>query len=253
MKLGFMTWVCPTWDRERIAAFAAESPYDGVELRVDSDQEHGVGADSSEEDRTAVVALFDEYGVEIPALATSQGLAIVDEEDRAAEIDRAKANAVLAGDLGADYLRIFAKGDQDEMNEAAAGAAAEAFTELGEFAEDHGVRPTLETCHDIVQNVDDALAVAEQVETENFGLLWNRPEIEPNELERIADQLYHVHLHEPALDPEDEGIPDMIDQLADIGYAGYLNLEIIRGEDLSEEELLEAGERLSGNIAAATQ
>lgn len=252
MKLGFMTWVCPGWDRERIASFAADGPYDGVEFRVDSDHAHGLSSASDAADREAAVELFDEYGVEIPAVATSEGLAIVDDEDRAAEIDAAKDNAALAGDLGADVLRVFAKGDQDEMNEEAAAAAAEAFTELGEFAADHGVTPTLETCHDIVTGVDEGLAVAEQVETDNFGLLWNRPDITPEELDRIEHLLDHVHLHDPALDPDDEGIPDMIEQFGEVGYDGYLSLEIIRGEDLSEEELTEAGERLQGHIADAT-
>lgn len=253
MKLGFMTWVCPGWDRERIASYAADGPYDGVEFRVDSDHAHGVSTDSSAEDRQAVVDLFAEHGVEIPAVATSEGLAIVDDDEREAEIAAAKANAALAGDLGADVLRVFAKGDQDEMNEQAAAAAAEAFTELGEFATDHGVMPTLETSHDIVRGVDEGLAVAEQVETDNFGLLWNRPDITPEELDRIEHLVEHVHLHDPALDPDDEGIPDMIRQLGEIGYDGYLSLEIIRGEDLSEAELTEAGERLQGHIAAATE
>lgn len=252
MKLGFMTWVCPGWDREQIASFAADSPYDGVEFRVDSDHAHNVSTASSDADRQAVVDMFADYDVEIPAVATSEGLAIVDDEDRAAEIEAAKANAALAGDLGADVLRVFAKGDQEEMNDAAAAAAGEAFTEVGEFAADHGVMPTLETAHDIVTGVDEGLEVADRVETDNFGLLWNRPDITAGELGRIEDLVEHVHLHDPALDPDDEGVPDMIRQFGDRGYEGYFSLEIIRGEDLAETELVEAGERLKGHMRSAS-
>jgi sugar phosphate isomerase/epimerase len=247
-----MTWVCPGWSLERIATFAATGPYDGVEFRVDADHDHGVSTASSAADRQAVVDLFADHGVDVPAVATSEGLAIVDDDARAAEIEAAKANAALAGDLGADVLRVFAKGDQDELNDAAADAAARAFTELGDFAADHGVTPALETVHDVVEGVDEALAIADRVATENFGLLWNRPDITPEELDRIEDLVEHVHLHEPALNSEDDGVPDMIRQFGERDYEGYFSLEIMRGEDLPESELVEGGERLRGFLADNT-
>lgn len=244
MHLSFMSWVCPTWDLERMADFAAETPYDGVEFRTGSGHEHGLTVDSSPAERERAVELFADRGVEIPAVATGAELATPDDEERAAEVADAKANAELAGDLGADILRVFAGHVRDEMTPDAAADTADALTEVGEFAADHGVTPVLETMHDIVTSPADAYAVLDLVETDNVGVLWNRPTIDAEQFEAIRDDVLHVHLHDAVLDPEYEGIIAMMDRFGEAGYDGYFSLEIIRGEDLSEQELTETAERL---------
>ena len=247
MQLSFMTWVCPTWDIDRIADFIDDTPYEGVEFRVDNDHAHGMEPDTPAEERQAVVDLFDERGIDVPAVATSEQFAYVDDEERAAQIESAKANAELAGDLGADVLRIFAGGDQDEMNDEAAAAAAEAFTEVGDYAADHGVTPLLETMHDIVESPEDAYAVLDQVESDNVGILWNRATISEADFAAIEDDLMHVHMHADVLE-DDFDDTSLFSRCADIGYEGAFSLEIIRGEDLADEELRETGDRLQGLI-----
>lgn len=251
MRLSFMTWVCPDWDLDRILDFADRTPYDGVELRVDVDHEHGVSAEDASDRRREVRERFADRGVDLPAVATGEEFAHSDPEEWRSNVERAKENVELAGDLGADVVRIFAGGDREEMTEDAAADAAEAFTEVGEFAEEHGVRPLLETMHDIVQSPEDALAVKERVETENFGLLWNRASIDPSAFERLRGEIDHVHMHEEVLDPEFTDVESMMERFGDDGYDGYFSLEIIRGEDLPEDQLIETGERLSGYLDAA--
>lgn len=246
MRLSFMTWVCPGWDRERIADFVGDTAYDGVEIRVDAGHAHGLGPESSAADREAAVELFEAHGVDVPAVATGAEFAHSGDETRAAAIDAVKANVELAADLGADVVRVFAGGDREEMTEAAAVDAAGAFTEVGEFAEAYGVTPLLETAHDIVQTPDDAHAVLDRVGTDNVGILWNRASIDPADFEAIREDVAHVHMHEDALDPEFDGVLDMIERFREAGYEGYFSLEIIRGEDLPEAKLRETGERLRG-------
>lgn len=248
MRLSFMTWVCPDWDLDDILDFAERTPYDGVEFRVESDHAHGVSADDSAERRREVRERFADRGVDIPAVATGQQFAQSDDEERAEEIATAKEHIELAGDLGADVVRIFAGGDREEMTDAAAADAAEAFTEVGAFAADHGVRPLLETMHDIVQSPEDALNVLERVDTDNFGLLWNRAAISPEEFEALSGHIHHVHMHEDVLDPEFEAVADAMELYREAGYDGYFSLEIIRGENLPEDQLVETGERLAGYL-----
>ena len=244
MRLSFMSWVCPTWDLERMAEFTASTAYDGIELRVDSEHAHGLSADSTDRERAAAVELLADHGVELPAVATGDQLAHSDPDERAEQVASAKANAELAGDLGADYLRVFAMGDREEMTEEAAVDAAASLTEIGEFARDHGVTPVLETMHDIVQHPADAYAVIDRVETDNAALLWNRASITDEEFAAVHDDVEHVHMHDEALDPEFDGVADMMARFRDDGYQGYFSLEIIRGEDLPEDLLRETGDRL---------
>ena len=248
MQLSFMSWVCPSWDLERIATFAADSPYDGFEPRVESDHAHGLSSDSSADEREAAVELFEHHGVSMPAVATGAKLARADPDDRHAEVEGAQANAELAGDLGASYLRVFAGGDGEQMSDAQIEHTAAALTDLGEFAADHGVMPVLETMHDIVRRPEDALAVLDRAETDNVGLLWNRASITPEEFDAVHRNVYHVHMHDDVLDPEFTGVEDLMSRFQSAGYDGSFSLEIIRGEDLSEEELLETGERLRGYL-----
>lgn len=252
MYLSFMTWVCPDWDLDRIVEFTESSAYDGVELRVDEEHAHGLSSESPDEERARAVELFEDRNVDVAAIATSEFFAHSDPEERADQIAAAKANVELAGDLGADVVRFFAKGDRDEMTDDAAADTAEALTEVGEFARQHDVTPLLEVMHDIVESPEDALLVLERVETANVGLLWNRGEVASADFDEIAERVRHVHTHEEVLDPEFEGITELMSRLDEVGYDGYISLEVIRGEDLSEglpeEQVRETGERLRNYV-----
>lgn len=248
MKLAFMTWVCPEWTVEEIIEFGAETPYDGVELRVNADHAHGVDADATPEERAAVRERFAAAGLELPCVATSHQFAVADASEREETLAAAKANVELAGDLGADYLRVFAGGDGESMTDAAADRTAAALTDVGEFGRDHGVRPLLETKHDIVETAADAVAVLERVETPNAGALWNRSTIDEAALDALGERIEHVHVHDEVLDPGNENVGGLAAALSRTGYDGYVSLEIIEGENLPRETLAETGERLSEQL-----
>jgi len=203
---------------------------------------------STPAERAAVVDSFEEHGVEIPAVAAGDELAVADDDERAAQVASAKANVELAGDLGAGVVRVFAGGDREEMTGAAAADTAAVLTELGDLGADHGVTPVLETMHDIVQSPADARAVLDRVETDNVGVLWNRASIDAREFEAIREAVRHVHVHDEVLDPEYEPIADLIERFDGAGYDGYVSLEIIRGEDLPTGVLRETGERLRDHV-----
>ena len=248
MKLGFMTFVCPSWSIERIVRFARKAGYDGVEIRVDAGHKHGVSSKSSKEERRRVRRLFEGEGVEVSSIATSVQFSFPDPEKRRENIEAAKLNIELAGDLGAKVVRIFAGRNVEELTDEVAGYVAEAFTEVGEYAKDYGVCPLLETLHDIVRSADDALKVLRRVETSNFGILWNHSEIDQRSFNLLKDHIRHFHVHEEVLDPENKNVLHLARMMKTVNFDGYVSLEIIRGEDLPEDLLIETGERLKRYI-----
>lgn len=246
MPLSFMSWVCPSWTIRDIASYGETSPYDGVELRVDSDHAHGISRHSSTAERTNVRNILEAHGLEIPCIATSHQFAIADDLDTA--ITDAKADIELAADLGARYIRVFAGGDDGTLPSNAIEGVARALTELGEYAREYGVSPLLETKHDVVQTADDALEILEHVETSNVGVLWNQSTISTSAVEKLADRINHVHVHDDVLHSQNEDVRKMMDKLNAVGYDSYVSIEVIRGEDIPREVLTATGDRLARQL-----
>lgn len=248
MPLSFMSWVCPSWTVGEIANYGGDSPYDGIELRVDSDHAHGVSRHSSAAERAEVRRLLDAHNLEIPCIATSHQFAVVDDLDAA--VDAAKANVELAADLGARYIRVFAGGDEKPLPPDALDQVISALTQLGEHARGFGVSPLLETKHDIVQSADDARKILDAVETSNVGVLWNQSTISSSAVEKLADRINHVHVHDDVLESENEDVRELMAKLRTVGYNGYISLEIIRGEDIPRDVLTTTGDRLARQLEA---
>ena len=251
MKLGFMTFVCPEYELEAIPRFARRAGYDGVEIRVDAGHRHGLSSKSSYEDRVYARRLFEREGIEICSVATSVKLAQLDEDKWQAQVKQAKADIKLAAHLGADVVRIFAGGDSGEMTPELAQVVADAYTELGDYAEPDWVCPMLETGHDIVKGKEEALLVIERVRTPNFGILWNQAGLERDFYDALKDYIVHFHVHDDVLDENNTSVREMAGMMKEIDYNGYVSLEIIRGENMSEDELIQTARRLNAQIAEA--
>lgn len=246
MRLSFMSWVCPGWDIEEIARFGAESPYDGVELRVNSDHAHGLSYESSMEEREYVRELLASRGLELPCIATSHQLTNAASDGE--ELTDAKADVKLAADVGARYIRVFAGGGERSLTASTSEQVAQALTTLGEFSRGYGVSPLLEVKHDMIETADDAAEILDRVQTSNVGLLWNQSTISRSSVERLGDRINHIHVHEDVLDPQNDDVESLARRLQRVGYDGYISLEIIRGKNIPPENLTKTGERLSGQI-----
>lgn len=263
VHLSFMTWVVPDWDLDRILEYAADSVYDGVEFRVQAERhlmdpgrvegghDHGVSAALSTAERREIRDRCERHGVDVPCIATGDEMGHVEPDERADHLASAKANIELAGDLGAPYVRVFCGGGREELDDEVADACAAGFDELGEFGRDHGVTPLLAT-HDVLSDPMDALAVLERIGTDNVGLLYNYDRIDRETADALGDRIRHVHVHEDVLDAEYEGIADLQRELHGFDYDGYFSLEVIRGENLSVEELDRAGENMRRHVESIT-
>lgn len=251
MKLSFMTFVCPGWGIEKVVEFAAETDYDGVEIRVDAGHRHEVWSRSTAEERARVRRLFEDKGVEVACVATSVKFAFPEPGKRRENIEAAKANLDLAADLGAPVVRCFAGGGIAALTEDAAAYIAEAFDEIGEHAAGRGVCPMLECGHDIIRTAAEASEVIKRVKVENFGVLWNRSHMDEQTFDALKDRIRHFHIHQEVLDPENRNIAGLAKLMRSIDYDGYVSLEIIKKRNLPEEQLIETGKRLKGQIAEA--
>lgn len=249
MKLGFMTFVCPEWEIERIPRFARRAGYNGVEIRVDARHAHGICSQSPYSVRAYVRRLFLREGIDICSVATSVRFAQLDAEKMRQQIAQAKADIKLAAHLGAPVVRIFAGGDSGGMTPQLAELIADAYTEVGDFAASDGVCPMLEAGHDIVKGKEEALQVIERVRTPNFGVLWNHATLERDVFEALGDYIVHFHVHDDVLDEENTSIRDLAGMMKEADYEGYISLEIIRGENMAEEELIGTACRLNSLIA----
>ncbi len=249
--LSFMTFVCPEWKIERVAQFAKEAKYDGVEIRVDAGHKHEVSSQSSAEVRKYVKKLFADEGVDIPCVATSVQFGSSDPAKRRENIQSAKTNLDLAADLGARVVRMFAGGGIPKLTDEAAAYIAEAFDEVGNYAKAPGVCPMLESGHDIIKTAVESAEVIKRVKTSNFGVLWNHSEMDSQTFDLLKAKIRHFHVHEEVLDPNNDNILHLAKLIEGIGYNGYISLEIIKGHNLPEDVLIETARRLKGYIAQA--
>lgn len=251
IRLSFMTFVCPEWKIERVAQFAREAKYDGVEIRVDAGHKHEISSQSSAEVRKYVKKLFADEGVDIPCVATSVQFGSADPAKRRENILSAKANLDLAADLGARVVRLFAGGGIPKLTDEAAAYIAEAFDEVGDYAKSSGVCPMLESGHDIIKTAVESSEVIKLVKTSNFGVLWNYSTMDSQTFDLLKAKIRHFHVHEEVLDPKNDNILHLAKLIKSIGYNGYISLEIIKGHNLPEDVLIETARRLKGYIAQA--
>jgi sugar phosphate isomerase/epimerase len=248
MKLSFMTFVCPEWTMDQAVHFAAAAGYNGIEIRVDAGHKHGVSSQSSAAERAAVKKLFASAGLDIPCVATSVKLAFPDAEIHRQNLESAKANLLLAADLGAPVIRVFAGGQIPNLTDEAAARVAAALDELGQFSAKSGVCPMLECGHDIIKGASEAGAVFKRVKAANVGALWNHSEMDDTVFGVLKSRIRHFHIHNEVRDPSNTNMRQLAARMKGIGFSGYASLEIIEKKNLPEDELKAIASSLQAQI-----
>lgn len=126
VRVAFSTVATPDWTLSRVAEFAEQQGFDGVELRTFG---HGSGrfaCDPGLTDASKVRRIFDREGLSIAGLAS--GLTLdrpifppvlgyaLGEFDR--PVEQAKPYVTLASEVGAPYLRVFGLGEAGKSERA---------------------------------------------------------------------------------------------------------------------------------------
>ncbi|MFJ5291827.1 sugar phosphate isomerase/epimerase family protein [Streptomyces sp. NPDC088348] len=167
MKFAFSTLGVPGITVPDVVRLAADSGYQGVELRAHAEEALHPGTGLRE--RAAAREEFARGGVEILGVAGYVRVAAPG-DDKEIEGDLAEL-VFLAADLGAPFVRVFPGGGGQEPAEADA-AAARRLGVAAEVAADKGVRILLET-HDSHRTGADAARVLGPVGHLNVGALWD--------------------------------------------------------------------------------
>ncbi|MFF0447462.1 sugar phosphate isomerase/epimerase family protein [Streptomyces sp. NPDC004609] len=167
MAFAFSTLGVPGMPVAEVTALAADTGYQGVELRAHPEEpvHPGLGRD----ERAAVVREFERAGVAI--LSVCGYTRVGGAGDDAPVLDEIGELLVLAADLGAPYVRIFpGGGDQDP--DTADATAARRLGAAAETAAGLGVRILLET-HDSHRSGADVSRVLGPVGHRHAGALWD--------------------------------------------------------------------------------
>ncbi|MFF8290511.1 sugar phosphate isomerase/epimerase family protein [Streptomyces sp. NPDC016309] len=167
MKYAFSTLGVPGMPVPDVVRLAAESGYQGVELRAHPEEPVHPGLVGHE--RRAVVEEFARHGVEVLTVAGYARVAEAgDDEPVYEELHRL---LYLAADLGASYVRVFPGGGEQDPAEADA-TAARRLGAAAEVAADLGVRILVET-HDSHRTGADLARIVGAVGHKNVGALWD--------------------------------------------------------------------------------
>lgn len=256
MKLSFMTWACPEWTLNEILTAAIKYGYDAVEPRVDCNQKHGIELSTTKKLRKEIKASFEDMGIEICCLATSQTFAFIEAERRAESVAKTKQYIDLAKETGCPNLRVFGGGTPEgaDFNELKKHVA-ESLRECAEYAKSRKINVCLET-HDSYSCSADALEVVKTAEHPNAAICWDimhpfrMGETISQAFENVKDYVRHCHCHDGKR-PADGGLDGWeltlmgegdiphekaFSLLKEAGYTGALSGEHINY--IAPEELL---------------
>jgi sugar phosphate isomerase/epimerase len=167
MRLAFSTLGIPSLPVPEAVRLAADSGFEGLELRAHPEEPVHTGLTLPE--RVDVVEEFKAAGVEVLAVAGYARIASPGDDD--AVLTEVQELLELARDLGASFVRVF-PGGGDAGPEEADATAARRLAALAPLAADLGVRLLLET-HDSHSTGEDAARVLAAVGHASAGALWD--------------------------------------------------------------------------------
>jgi len=242
MKLSFSTLGCPEWRYERVLEEAAKDGYAGVEIRgvageMRADKIPCFAVGRQQEARHMAEAA----GVKLVGFGSSASFHDPNNLEKALEDGCAAIDVAHA--LGMGFVRVF--GDRigpDDNEDEVIGRVAEGVRTLCRYAAGTGVA-VLQEVHGQFNLARRILGVADRVQMENFGLLWDVAHSDktygdnwPEFYAAIRPLIRHVHFkdHRRGADGGftlcetgrgDIPLLPILRTLEKDGYAGYVSLE----------------------------
>jgi len=250
MKLSFNTWPyasfpvwLPAYPLEEVIKRLSRIGYEGIEIGCASP--HAYPPTLTKERRKEIKKILEYYGMEVssmlPALSGGPGHNVASPipEERRHTIEHYKDIVELCEEWGCKTI-LYIPGWQvfGTPLEQAWAWSVEALTEIAETAANYGVTLVIEpTSHDsnIVDRCDDALMMMREVNKPNVKVMFDtfhvlyRREVCTDYIYAMGNDLRHIHISDNDRLPPGKGRGDfvgVVQALKDIGYDGYLAMEI---------------------------
>lgn len=250
MKLAFNTWVyssfpvwVPAYPLDETIRRLARIGYDGIEIGAASP--HAYPDYLSKERRREIKKLLDDCKITVSSMLPAPGggpgfnVASPLQEERAAAIAEYKKVAQLLHDLGGKTL-VYVAGWQiyGTPRAQAWDWSRTALADIARTANTYGVTVVIEPTSadsNLVDSCDDAIQMMHDCGEANVKLMFDtyhllyRNEVFSDYAYRMGKDLHHIHLSDENRDPPGDGRGDfvnLITALKDVGYSGYLTMEI---------------------------
>lgn len=250
MKLAFNTWVysgfpvwVPSYPLEEAIKRLSRIGYDGIEIGAAAP--HAFPDYLSAERRREIRRVLDGEGIAVSSMLPAPGggagynVASPDAPERAAAIEMYKKVTDLCAEWGAPTLlyvagwQVFGTGRPQAFDWTAA-----ALTEVADHAAAVGVTVAVEPTSadsNLIDSCDDVIALMDAVNRPNVGAMFDtyhtlyRNEVPTDYVYRLGKRLKHIHLADVNREPPGSGVVDyvsLVQALRDVGYDGYLAMEI---------------------------
>jgi fructoselysine 3-epimerase len=250
MNLSFNTWIyssfpvwVPAYTLEETIKRIAGIGYDGIEIGAAAP--HAYPSHLNKDRRKAIKRILDDNGIAVSSMLPAPGggpgfnVASPLEEERMEAVAQYKQVIELCSDLGGPTVMYIAGWQIYGTSRIQAWEwSRQALTEIAKTAADFGIVLVVEptpTDSNLVESCDDAIEMMEQVGAKNVGLMFDtqhayyRNEVPTDYVYRMGKNLRHIHLSEFGRLPPGAGRGDfvgLVSALREIGYEGYLTMEI---------------------------
>jgi protein FrlC len=250
MKLSFNTWIyssfpvwVPAYTLEETIKRIAGIGYDGIEIGAAAP--HAYPSHLNKDRRKAIKRILDDNGIAVSSMLPAPGggpgfnVASPLEEERREAVAQYKQVIELCSDLGGPTVMYIAGWQIYGTSRIQAWEwSRQALTEIAKTAADFEILLVVEptpTDSNLVESCDDAIEMMEQVGAKNVGLMFDtqhayyRNEVPTDYVYRMGKNLRHIHLSEFGRLPPGAGRGDfvgLVSALREIGYKGYLTMEI---------------------------
>ncbi|MCS7110681.1 MAG: sugar phosphate isomerase/epimerase [Ignisphaera sp.] len=235
MKFTFTTLAYPHLRIEEVLGRARKFGLDAIELRVADD---GIHLKPHYPIDRSYIKIVEESGVRIASIAGyARFSAILDEERRRNE-DLLKVLVLMAEELGAKAVRVYAGKFPDDVD-SSIRRIAESLNRMAEHAYEHNVYIAIET-HDELTRVRILLRLLERLDP-NIRIVYDVANMimvgEKHEevFPLIADRIVHVHIKDFIIvegkrvfvRPGEGIVPicRVVNDLKSRGYKGYISIE----------------------------
>lgn len=242
LKLSFSTLGCPDWTFEKIAGFAMEHDYSGIEVRgIQRQMDLTKCKEFSAENISATLKLMKDKELRFVDLGSSSEMHHDDPGERQKHLDEAKRFIELAEKLNCPYVRVFPNKLPKEDRNKTIDVIVSGLKEAGDYANGTSVTVLMETHGDVVESAV-LKQIMDAVNHPKVGLVWDISNMwtvtkEPpaQVYSFLKKYIYHTHIKDAAL--SDKGpqyklmgkgevpIFEAIDILHKDGYKGYYSFE----------------------------